>query len=144
MDAIARSGIQDDETGTYIGTTQEDSVKVFMNPKSLKNFGENTRAITDYDGNLYIALHDGDFVHGEIARTVTRSGKAQMGDPYYHFNDMVLWHRIGLTNVFGMSDSYYAWAVVNHEVANDLLGAAKHQNPQYNFQFNLWTDLFKK
>ena len=144
MDAIARSGIEDDETGTYIGTTEADGgVKVFMNPKSLKNFGNNTRAISDYDGNLFIAQNDGDFVHGEIARTVKKSGKFNMQDPYYHFRDLVLWHRIKSTNVFGMSDSYYGWATVNPEIANDLIGIAKHVNPQFSFQFNLWTDLLR-
>ena len=107
---------------------------VFLNPKNLKNFDENVRAILDKKGNLYVALNDDFINHGHV-------GNAFGFKNIYHSSEHFLLHRVGKTNTFGLSDSE-DWNLVNddnnpnEEQIQKIKKAfefAKIKNPQYNF-----------
>ena len=61
-----------DENGKLVGNTND--TNIYMNPTNLNNFEPEVRAITDVNGNLYVAQLDGDFTHAEIVNLLTKKG----------------------------------------------------------------------
>jgi hypothetical protein len=79
------------------------NVPIYKNPKSLNLFDANVRAIADNEGNLYVALHDGDFYHGMMGYTI---GLVNTYTKIYSsLDNFILLHRVRNTNSFGLSDS---------------------------------------
>ena len=72
---------------------------VYLNPKSLKNFDPEVRAVSTEDGNLYVAQFDGDFVHDDMQQAMNTNHAVY--DTRYN----ITWMRVGNENAFGFSDS---------------------------------------
>lgn len=109
---------------------------IYKNPKSLLNFESGVRAISDMYGNIFIAIGDGNFVHGEIAKGCGMVRNTT--DIYYDkaLSDHVLLHRIGKTNKFGLGDTSNSYYKKGGEFSNqqcELLRKCKSRNPQFSF-----------
>jgi len=114
---------------------------IFKNPKSLNNFDRFARGIANANGDLFVAQHNGDFNHGEMAEAIG------INDIYRKKPEYVLLVRINRTNIFGLSDStaefinsqyFAAYRDVNRDNNNsdiivDILHKTKNKNPQYKF-----------
>ena len=75
---------------------------IFKNPKSLKNFERDVRAVSDNQGNLYVAQIDGDFVHHGFSNVIGGNANNSV--------NFMTWMRLGNTNKFAYSDSFMAYA----------------------------------
>lgn len=53
---------------TPVGKTYDSFI--YKNPKTLENFDRYVRAVGDYDGNLYVAQKNGDFIHADIMKAL--------------------------------------------------------------------------
>jgi len=113
--------LQKQENGRPVAIIGFKHTYVFLNPKSLKYFGKNTRAVADNQGNIYVAQKDGDFIHYEIAKAV---GIAP-SDPYYQGDDFIRLIRIGNSNNFHDVSEY--WDTHIHAKAIKMI-RMKHPN----------------
>jgi hypothetical protein len=152
MDKIAMSGIKDSSTGELVGVIEHEwidwqhvehrsEVNVYMNPKTLQNFDEDVRAITDSKGNLFIGQLDTDYYHGELAAAVDEEHpEYDLVPAYDDYDKKILWHRVGLSREFGLSVSYisYIKRPEGMESAGKLLEAVQRKNPQFEFVLEYW------
>ena len=121
---------------------------IYKNPLSLKSFDDDVRAVTDYDGNLYIEQFDSPVYHSSITNAIRETG-IDIGDAYDEQRN-VTWHRIGNTNDFGLSISFIShyfnivdgrYADVNPNFKNkldDIVNKAENINPQFKFLPIYW------
>jgi len=140
------TSVEDTKASSYVQREEEKPFKIirgdnygmtptaiYKNPKSLNNFGENVRAIADKYGDLYVALDDGWFNHGEMAKKI---GLRKNDMAVYDNRAFVLLHRIDKTNKFGLADSseqYIEYGKEYYDTAVNLLRQVKRNNPQYMF-----------
>jgi hypothetical protein len=127
-----------DDKGEFVGNTGGYSkTNVYANPKTLNDFDGNVRAVTDKNGNLYVAQLNRTFYHEHLAITVNKSktkyANSLPEDTYGSYDEEVLLHRVGKTNMFGISDSYETFASMYPEIVQDLLKKAGNKNPQFEF-----------
>lgn len=112
--------------------------RVYLNPKDLSNFDPNTRAISDINGNIFVAQLNGDFNHTSMGKSVNTLGVIKLGNP----DDMTThahWHRINDTMSFGCSDTFWKYISDNHEDdAKKLQSAVQSKNPQFTFILKYW------
>ena len=96
---------RDDQNGEYMGEIiyggGENYGNIYKNPKSLENFEPDVRAVSDDQGNLYIAQLDYPGYH----QNITDNMDVNIGSPYDSW-DNITWHRIGDSNMFGLSISF--------------------------------------
>ncbi len=115
------------------GYKEYSTTPVYLNPKSLNNFGMNVRGISDIKGNLYVAAVDGNFNHGKMGFDL---GLANNDFSIYPDNNYLLLHRIGKTNSFGLadsSDSFMSRSEEEHNRGLELLKLLKLKNPQFEY-----------
>ena len=135
-----------DDKGELVGNTGGMSKSnVYANPKSLKDFESNVRAVVDNKGNLFVAQLNKSFYHDNLVNTVNNSKNNyntednysnNLPDEAYGFNSYeneVLLHRVGKTNMFGLSDSYESFASMYPKIVKNLLNKAGKKNPQFKF-----------
>ena len=104
-------------------------VPIFKNPKSLKTFDAQVRGISDVDGNLFVAQHNGYFNHGVMGISMNMD-EEKLYNNYWEYTLLV---RIHNTNIFGLSDSSAGEINQHKNVIINLLYKAKNKNPQYKF-----------
>lgn len=84
------------ENGKLVATvedrTSHEFVNIYKNPKSLKNFGENVRGISDNNGNLYLAQFDKRFLHSDIGNALKIDLK--------NTNEFISWLRLRTNDIF--------------------------------------------
>jgi hypothetical protein len=115
----AMAELQRQENGRPVGKVE--GTYIFMNPKSLKYFGKNTRAVADDHGNIYISQKDGDFIHYNIAKAVGMNVDA-------YNQDFIRLIRMGNSDNFrDVSDFWEA----NEQAKGIRVLRAKH--PNFNF-----------
>jgi tRNA nucleotidyltransferase/poly(A) polymerase len=116
------------------GNTSSESVPIYKNPKSLIKFDYDVRAISDNQGNLYVALVNEGFNHGEMAAHI-----GLVGDDdtiYDRIGEYLLLHRVKDKDVFGFADSSeeeYNQSNEDRKRVTDLLNLVKRRNPQFKF-----------
>ena len=145
---LSLTGLQQkpqDDKGELLGNTGGISKSnVYANPRTLKDFEANVRAVVDKEGNLFVAQLDRSFYHDNLVTTVNNSkgkyNKSLPNDAYYSYEDEVLLHRVGKTNMFGLSDSYETFASMYPEIVQDLLKIAENKNPQFKFYPKYYMD----
>lgn len=108
-------------------------VPIYKNPKSLENFGWNTKAIGDKSGNLYVAQREGIFVHGQMGETI---GLVNKGLDIYG-GQFLLLNREKRTNTFNLSDTARHKYQLNKKYFNYIIGKIKAKNPQYDINTNI-------
>lgn len=155
MEKKAMKGIKDSSMGELVGVIRKEWVdmqgvdhssetNVYMNPKTLQNFDEDVRAITDEKGNIFVGQLDSDYYHEELANAVIRQHPEYDLTPAYgEFHRKILWHRVGLSREFGLSISYmkYLKTPDGMERAGKLLEAAQRKNPQFVFVLEYWQEM---
>ena len=142
----ALNQLEDEEPFGYVQETP-----VYKNPRTLSNFDMYVRAIADINGDLYVAVIDNNFVHGDMAYELGLTDNDvdiyRMGEKY------ALLHRYRGSNSFGLSDS--TSAMINREETNNsskslserktdvynILHKTKQKNPQYDFYLNYYYDI---
>ena len=73
--------------GYNSGSNDNRPSNIYMNPLTLENFEPDVRAITDVQGNLYVAQLNGDFIHTSIANAI-------------NLTEFLPWSRAGRSNQF--------------------------------------------
>lgn len=125
------SAAQTADMGEMVGRStsnynQSDQSDIYLNPTSLKDFEAGVRAVSDPEGNLYVAQHNGDFIHQGMQDSVPRYN--------IYRNDLVItWHRVGNSNVFGYSDSFTGYGLNNSEEMLERLEVLRQKHPNYRF-----------
>jgi len=79
--------------GSSAGSNNSRGSNIYMNPQTLKNFEPEVRAITDVQGNLYVAQLDADLIHASILNMI----KSDIDFQY------MPWIRAGQSNTFKSS-----------------------------------------
>lgn len=115
----------DPNMGEYVGFIPVENAKIYLNPRSLWKFEADVRALSDLQGNLYVATTDERFAHNEISDAVNNMGK-------YHIGDAVQWYRYKDYPVFVLSNS-------NH-ITGEILENARHAAIQKNPRFGFYTE----
>ena len=116
------------------GNPSPERVPVYKNPKSLIKFDYEVRAISDNQGNLYVALVNESFNHGEMAAHIGLVG----GDDtiYDRITDYLLLNRVKDKDVFGFADSSeeeYNQSNEDRKRVIELLSLVGRRNPQFKF-----------
>ena len=106
-------------------------IPVYKNPKSLANFDNGVRGIVDINGNIYVAVYDGNFNHGEMAQNIGLFNNSTA--IYDKLNIYVLLNRINNQKSFGLSDFSEDAAYNYGQSIIEMLQKAKKNNPQYDF-----------
>lgn len=122
----------DPSMGEYIGVVMGDVngrteilSRIFKSPKNLSQFDSNTRAVTDKQGNLYVAEKDGNFYHDDLMDAIAKTG-AQ--------NSFMQWYRMRTSNIFALSGSYMElYRKQTRELEDEFYNNAKKANPQFKF-----------
>jgi len=111
---------KDDINGELVGTIRMgkyNQSNIYKNPKDLRNFEPEVRAVSDRDGNIFVAQLDGPFYHQSIANGIEVEDD-WMEDAYSRLHN-ITWHRIGSTNGFCYSISFKNFADDNREFMDD-------------------------
>jgi len=85
------------ESYNHVTKKYNNKMPIYKNPKSVKKFEPSVRAISDENGNLFVAQFDGGFVHADMQSIATYS--------VYDIEKNITWNRDADTNKFGFSDS---------------------------------------
>ena len=124
--------VSNKEMGQIVGITTneyEDArlSAIYKNPQSLQNFEKDVRAVSDREGNLYVAQVDGNFVHAGFNNVLR--GNAN------NSKDFMTWMRLGNTNRFAYSDSFMAYAqqIQNQEDIVQRLKVLEAKHPEFEF-----------
>ena len=152
MDKRATAAMVDPSNGIPVGRIHDRKKKVdttvFLNPQSLLHFDEDVRALSDYNGNLFVAQNDQDFFHAEVGEAI--NANKRYNNPIFdyvyeeeNFNRIIQWHRIGKTNYFGFSISYVSFAnnQANQEAIQKLVAAVQRKNPNFGFVPQYWVNV---
>ena len=118
MNQRALSGLETikniDDKGEFVGNIRGlTKSKVFANPRSLKDFEAEVRAVSDSKGNLFVAQLNGNFYHDNLVNAINNSNGEyadSLGNAYSDYENKVLLQRIGKTPKFGLSDCYDSYA----------------------------------
>ena len=118
---------------------------IYKNPLSLRNFEADVRAVTDTQGNLYVAQHDGLFMHEGFANVFGLGTQMQI----YTITKFITWHRVGKTNRFGLANSASTNLELMREYNEDdklqeffkILDAAQNKNSHFEFVPTIFYDV---
>jgi hypothetical protein len=117
-------GNDDDDTGP-VDTKLS---RVFINPPSLEKFEPDVRAISDEEGNLFVAETDGRFYHTNLEHTVLGSGR-------YKGYNFIQWYRVNNTNEFRLANSYGSFAPpLPWKELVAQVNILKEKQPQFQFR----------
>ena len=129
------------------GNKKIPGTNIYLNPRSLNEFEEDVKAVSDTKGNLFVEQADADVYHSDIVNAVEES---DLYDGYignaYDGQDTITWHRIQRSNDFGFSVSYLDFNKFpeNHPQRDKLLSAVKQKNPQFNFLSVYWREEYSR
>lgn len=112
-------------------------IPIYLNPLSLNDFEPEVRAISDKNGNLYVALMNDTFNHGRMGNALMdanlikpKSRHAGAGAGVYDEPDeFLMLKRCRSSNMFYLSDSYED----HFGSLERLLTAVRKRNPQFEF-----------
>jgi hypothetical protein len=112
-------------------------VPVYKNPRNLRYFDTEVRAIGDPQGNIYVAQRRGIFVHGEMA--VSLGFYKDDMDAYKNPGQYLLMQRIEKEEAFGVNDTSsdrIQGSEKNYREIVIMMKKAKAVNPHYPEPFN--------
>ena len=127
----ANKGIVDSSMGEMVGQSvsnynQSDQSLIYKNPTTLKNFEAGVRAVSDLQGNLFVAQHNGDFVHKGMQDALPHAD-------IYRNDFVITWHRVRSSNIFGYSDSFTGYGLNNGEEMVKRLELLRKKHPAFRF-----------
>lgn len=116
----------------------EDNSDVYVNPPTLNGFERDVRAISDLNGDLYVADIDGHFYHEDLADAVPVLYPIKdVYDGDINKTRIMLWVRLAETNTFQPSssvDDYLEWKT-NKNIVKTLINNVRRKNPQFEFDY---------
>jgi hypothetical protein len=117
----------------YSNHNISEPIKVYMNPKNLEKFDYGVKAISNYDGDLFVAQGDLSFDHMQISNAVNKEGKYRIGSAYdYHKN--ITWYRIYNTDKFRYGGTFTShMANINQLRLRKALELLRIKNPNFEF-----------
>jgi len=146
MDLKATQALKPKSTmGEYIGDLLEDDYydqydneprpskpkvlsRIFANPLTLDDFQNSVRAVSDINGNLFVAETAGRFFHDDVIAVVKKS-------KYTNDNPFIHWYRNYNTNLFVFSGSYINfYRMSNKELEIQAVAKLQEKNPQFAFK----------
>jgi hypothetical protein len=134
QDYQATKAMQANNTmGEYVGDVKEENnngaqkVRVFANPRNLEGFQKQARAISDINGNMFVAERDGRFSHDELKRVIMKSKYGNSGTGYME------WYRQGSSNIFGWSVTYTTNNQFDKKTEAKYLDVLKRKNSQFRY-----------
>jgi len=131
----------------YNIVAQINDTYIVKNPSSLNEFDSNVRAIADRNGNLYVAMNDGFFNHGDIADalilkkqivcplydyTLDKRKDREEGGIYSRQKEFLILNRCIDSNIFIQSDS----TVWEGEYSERIIRRVKEKNPQFSIHIS--------
>lgn len=119
---------------------EKSPIQIYKNPRSLKNFENDVRAIGTVNGDLYVAIFNGEINHRDIGKAIGLNNYNVYDEPKVY----VLLHRIKNTNSFGLSDmSEEAYESHYKEEIENILRNVKKHNPEYIFYTSYYDNTYK-
>jgi len=120
---------------------------IMQNPKSLEGFDPDVRAISDQEGNLYVAYKHKYFNHGDMANALIKASvidtivynqedEENLRGVYEDQNHFLLFDRLEDEDIFVPSDTF-EWQGTE---TDKLLKAVKEKNPQFKFDIRYFED----
>jgi len=117
-----------------------DGGDLYMNPPSIKRFPIMSRAVTDKDGNFFIA-DSLNIIHGDIIDAIIKyelvSYPIEWDGKHSAYENVVCWMQYGKTNKFYLSESYDLEDKTSEQYVTDVIkpmtDIAQEKNPQYEF-----------
>ena len=147
-DAIASSGIEpykEDSKGELVGyirnykyydhsnRNNSEPINVYMNPKRLNEFDYGVKAISNYEGDLFVAQGDLSFNHMEISNAVNKEGKYKIGSAY-DYNKNITWYRLHNTDKFRYGGTFTShMSNINQTRLKKALELLREKNPNFEF-----------
>jgi len=120
-----------EEPIAYVKDDKKKSIAIFKNPKTLKTFEADVRAIGTVDGDLYVAQQDYYFFHWSMSNAL---GLASGNKIYGLTNKFVCLYRIKNTNKFAITfDEYADRSSKTIKASENILKNIKLKNPQFDF-----------
>lgn len=124
-------------------TPNDKQTPIYKNPRNLTNFDSGARAVSDDNGNLFVAQINGNYVHRNFSKPLNLD--------VYDKIRCVTWMRIGKTNKFAYSDSYMSiinnseYEKNNHQkdIIETNLNAVRKNNPNFEFLNDKYTNFDK-
>ncbi len=103
----------------------------FVNPKSLNDFEPSVRAVSDREGNLFVADKDEMFFHDNLMSTVRKNKKYAIPETRY-----IQWYRFHNSNTFDTSNSFENFFGVDftYGLLMQYIYALINKNPQFKYR----------
>jgi hypothetical protein len=121
-----------------LGTTNND-IEIYKNPKTLKKLEGWERAISDEDGNLYLA-EESIFIHTKLLKYLQDNNIIKTNARWHSslgvYVNCIAWQRKNKTNDFYLSESYDDTFMKSEKIFNDIVDLkdlVEITNPQFKF-----------
>jgi hypothetical protein len=122
----------------FIGFTQDhinNTVEIYKNPKSIKKFEANTRAIATKSGDIYVIDNGYNILHKDIVEYLDKKTNEKIKyTKTAYLTEHIHLMRYEQTDYFYLSDGY-----LDMDIEDDLsffketLSSVKQKNPKYTF-----------
>ena len=144
MNDKALKGLQDPSMGEHVATfynLKNRGCKIYKNPKSLKNFAADVRAVGTRQGDVYVFQTDIGAYHSKITMALQEAG-IDIGTAYDQMHNVTL-HRLNEREAFAYSVSYqdFALELVNQDIVKETFDNLNHKNPTLEFINEYWLEL---
>lgn len=151
MDQKAVQGLpKDNSMGEYVGEVfynGKPQSKLYFEPSSLKNFGAEVKAISNKNGDIFIAQNNGSFLHFDIGKTIMKNGKYELSNGAYDETNNITWRRVDNSNTFGYGESmsYYINKNINNKQdAERRTIEVQKKHPEFKFIPELYWGINKE
>jgi hypothetical protein len=132
--------------GIFVGNVKDVDksydTNIYLNPKSLKDFERNVKAVSTENGDIFVAQLDAGFNHQDMIKAANSGGVYRGGGLWNAYDEEhnITWHRIENTNDFGFSVSYkdFMEDPQNELLIEKHLQVVKQKNPNFNFIPKYW------
>jgi hypothetical protein len=135
---------QNSTMGIFAGTIVDNEYgdgeplsNVYANPKSLKDFDEDARAVSDINGNLFVSQFNNDFTHHLLEFAINEGGKYNIGNIYDEDNN-ITWQRIYHHNAFWLADTMNDYLNENPKNIYERIKVLQAKHKQFKFIPKIW------
>jgi hypothetical protein len=124
----------------FIGFTQDqanNTIEIYKNPKSIKKFESNTRAIIGLKGDLYVIDNADDFLHHQLKDYLFKIHPKEGVVPQ-KYNEQLHLVRYGKTDSFYLSELYDKYDLEKYKNQYiEIFTKCKENNPKITFILGL-------
>lgn len=136
--------LQEDFLGNFQWGGSKYEWGVYQNPKSIKKFAPECRAISDPKGNLYVVDDGWNVTHSLLAQWLDYNGYSISqrfeSEESWLKRGYIAWHRVLKTDIFYLGESYEKWEIEdNFELLTKYVKKIKSKNSRYTFELRkIW------